>query len=258
MEKGHDSKNCPMIKCKLCHQKYHGEWDCPLRRKNKNIKDKLIFQMKLPKCQRCLNNGHEDSDCLINPIDIIINNPSNKPLCRFCDSQTHYICPFKDDIFVISDNESNLENIDFKFNYIKDYKVNRNNFNSLVQYFINEENKSKIEEEKEKYKKFKELDGIKKEKIKDTNFCCKCGGFHHFEDCGKNENNNEALNIDDCYIKLKYLDNNIHKKNPLKFEPIKKTEYKLDQHKKRDDYYDENDSSGESFHEMYNNKKELK
>ena len=46
-----------------------------------------------------------------------------------------------------------------------------------------------------------------------------------------------------------------HKKNPLKFEPYKNSEYKVNHHNIRYDYYDQNDSSGESFEELFKRQK---
>ena len=46
-----------------------------------------------------------------------------------------------------------------------------------------------------------------------------------------------------------------HKKNPLKFEPYKNSEYKVNHHNIRYDYYEQNDSSGESFEELFKRQK---
>ena len=210
-----------------------------------------------------MNNGHESIDCLIKPNEIIIKNPLKIPLCKFCNSSNHYICPLSDDFYVISDYDSDKVNINddkyyknknnknYKKNYyIKNYRVNRNNFDSLFNYFSNEYKKY----EKEDVILGKILNGVTKEQIKYTNFCCKCGKPHYSKECGKfiskkyiNEEN------DDYLINLKQ--NNIHKKNPLKFEPLERPEYKINHHDMRNDYYDQSDSSGESFKEMYKKNK---
>ena len=97
---------------------------------------------------------------------------------------------------------------------------------------------------------------ITKEQIAFTNFCCKCGKLHYTNDCGKfiYKKKYTSEDNDDYLIKLKNY-NNYHKKNPLKFEPYHKSEYRINHHNIRFDYYDQNDSSGESFKEMFNNKK---
>ena len=50
-------------------------------------------------------------------------------------------------------------------------------------------------------------------------------------------------------------DNFIHQKNPLKFEPYLRKEYTINHHDIRTDYYDQSDSSGESFDSIFNKKK---
>ena len=183
LKTGHNSNNCPIEKCHICHQKDHREWECPLRAKNKNIKDKFNYSMKLSKCGRCLNKGHESLECLINPSPIQIINGTNESLCCFCNSPNHYICPFNEDIFLISDKESKNNKNDYDF--YKD-KVDRNDFESIVRFFNNQR---KIFE----YKQKKCLCDIKNEDIKNINFCCKCGGLHHYYDC-KNENKKNINN----------------------------------------------------------------
>ncbi len=227
---------------------------------------------KIPKCTKCLNNGHVAADCLIKPNEIYINKPSKKSLCSFCNSPNHYICPTKDnDFYIISDYDSDNISIDGidedskndknksvkkknkNNSYIKNFRVNRNNFESIVQFFINENKKY----EKQEIIIGKICNGVTKEQIKNTNFCCKCGKPHYYKDCGKNISKKKFFNEDndDYYIKLKNPYNFIHKKNPLKFEPLAKTEYRINHHDMRYDYYDQNDSSGESFKEMFKKKK---
>ena len=58
------------------------------------------------------------------------------------------------------------------------------------------------------------------------------------------ENSNE-----DFIFNLK--DNIIHNKNPLKYEPYLRKEYKINHHDIREDYYDQSDSSGESFNKIF-------
>ena len=179
LKTGHTLKKCPNEKCHLCHQIDHREWNCPLRAKNKNIKDKLIFQMKLSQCEKCGNKGHKSSECLIIPDRIIINNTTNTPLCKFCNSNNHYICPFTEEIFILNDKVINNEKID---DFTKNY-VNLNEFSSLLRYFKKENQKSEFRQKK------CSLD-IKEEEIKNTKFCCKCGGMHHFTECKEEHINN--------------------------------------------------------------------
>ena len=266
LQKHNEEEGCPHEKCYLCHSKEHKIRFCPLKKKNQNNYKNKYIALKIPKCTKCLNNGHESIDCLIRPNDIIIKNPSKLPLCKFCNSSNHYLCPFNEDIHIISDYDSDKVIInddiidkngkykkiknDYKNNsYIKNYRVNRNSFDSLFNYFCNENKKY----EKEDIIIGKILGGVTKEQIKNTNFCCKCGKPHYSKDCGKyiskkyiNEDN------DDYLINLNQI--NIHKKNPLKFEPYEKSEYKINHHDMRYDYYEQSDSSGESFGEMYRKK----
>ena len=180
LKTGHSLKKCPNGKCNLCHQIDHRVWNCPLRAKNKNIKDKLIFQMKLNQCERCRNKGHNSSECLIFPEKITINN-STKSLCKFCTSNNHYVCPFEEDIFIISDIETNEEKIqEFTQN-----NVDFNKFSSLLKYF-NKENERIFFRSKSCTLE------IKEEEIKNTMFCCKCGGMHHFTEC-KSENSENII-----------------------------------------------------------------
>ena len=177
LKTGHSLKKCPNGKCHLCHQIDHRIWNCPLRAKNKNIKDKLIFQMKLNQCERCGNKGHNSSECLIFPIEITINNLTNPSLCKFCTSNNHYVCPFKEEIFIISVVETDEEKIqEFTQN-----NVDFNKFSSLLKYF-------KKENERLFFKSKSCTLNIKEEDMKNTLFCCKCGGMHHFTEC-KSENN---------------------------------------------------------------------
>jgi hypothetical protein len=273
LQKNHKGKECPNEKCFYCKCKGHEATFCPLKRKNQNNHKNKYIASKAPKCTKCLNNGHLAADCLINPNEIYINNPSKKPLCAFCNSSNHYICPLNDDNFyVISDYDSdnvnlddlddevgnNKENKNIRINnknnsYIKNFRVNRDSFYSILQFFTNESKKY----EKQEIVIGKICGGVNKEQIKYTNFCCKCGKPHYYKDCGRNLHKKKYINEenDDYYIKLKYPNNFIHKKNPLKFEPLAKSEYKINHHDMRYDYYDQNDSSGESFKEMYKKKK---
>lgn len=273
LQKNHKGKECPNEKCCYCKRKGHESLFCPLKRKNQNNYKNKYIPSKISKCTRCLNNGHESIECLIKPNEIHINNPSKVPLCCFCQSPNHYICPFTDNVYVISDYDSDNVNVDDdeddnnknkndknnkKNNYInnsfiKNYKVKRNNFDSIIQYFLNESKKY----EKEDIILGKFCNDTTKEQIKDTNFCCKCGKPHYYKDCSKLTTKKKYINEenDDYYIKLKNPNNFIHKKNPFKFEPLSKTEYKINHHDMRYDYYDQNDSSGESFKEMFRKKK---
>ncbi len=268
MKNNHKGKECPNEKCYLCNRKGHKTIFCPLKKKNQNNINNKYIASQISKCTKCLNNGHEEKECLIRPNDIIIVNPSQKPLCKFCNSPNHYVCPFNKDLYILSDYDSDKvcinDNEDNEYkkrnntyfridSYNKNYRLDRNNFDSLVKYFLNEYAKYK----KEKVILGKISNGITKEQIKNTNFCCKCGKPHYSKDCGKFISRKKYVNEDndDYYIKLKNSNNFIHKKNPLKFEPFERAEYKINHHDMRNDYYEQNDSSGESFREMYKKKK---
>lgn len=210
------------------------------------------------KCSNCLNNGHESKDCLIKPIQIKISSQNMTPLCEFCGSSNHYICPMSE-LYIISDYNSDEEDLDNSpkksRNYIKNFKVDKNNFISIVQFFLNE--KKKFEEIK-KNNNFSVKVGnfnhnIKYNEIKNNNFCCKCGKTHFYKKCGKNFIKKNYFNEenDDCFIRIKNLNNLIHYKNPLKYEPIMRNDYKIDHKDIKSDYYNQIDSSGESFQEMY-------
>lgn len=265
--------------------KGHVAQKCPL---NNNLE----FPSSVSFCKRCRNYGHNEKDCLLCPNEIIINNPSELPLCKFCGSSKHYLCLHNSDISVISDYDSDLivlseeedekgeSVINFRkiikspqkikisdYEYFqegikKDFSANKNSFDSLRNFFSNELKKINLQKKVCGIKIFDEIDN---EQIKDTIFCCKCGQMHSYQDCykikhkrnkkkNKNKNKNKEIKQDfnDCYVNIRKF--NVPTKNPLKFEPVKKQEYIIDHHHLRNDYYNEDDSSGESFKEMYNNK----
>ena len=126
--------------------------------------------------------------------------------------------------------------------------LNRNSAESLFNYFVNEKKKA----EKIELNLGELPEDITKEEIKNYNFCCKCGDNHLSWDCDKIKNKkNSLINLNDDFL-FKLKDNNIiHHKNPLKFEPYARKEYKINHHDIRTDYYDQNDSSGESFDEIF-------
>ena len=217
---------------------------CPYK-----INDKII------RCSACKNYGHDVKDCLIKPNEIIINDQNKIPLCKYCNSTEHYLCPFDNDIPILtqfSDNDSNENN---KIDYIIDYKVERNSFESLLNFFINEDNKNRsIKNEKRIFK------NIPNDEIKNCIFCCYCGDpYHNYTNCPKVNMKikikNEFYNNGEYYERINNI--NEYSKNPLKYEPYQRKEYKIDHHNFRHDYYDQNDSSGESFSEMYKNKNSL-
>ena len=257
-QKGHFHKNCPKIKCFICNKKGHKSNSCPLNKNNN----------KIPKCDRCNNYGHYNKDCLINPI---INKINLNDSCYFC-GKKHFICPFEEPPFIISDYDSdnatisssdddNNDNDKYEKNirYIKNFRVNKDNFYSILNYFKNEikrlnyennnSNKNYLKKKKLNERIFKD---IKNEDIYKTIFCYKCGGKHSSKFCfndGKNENkeNNYLLNI---------IEEGKYKvKNPLKYEPIlPKEEFTINHHNQNNDYYNDTDSSGESYEKMYKNK----
>ena len=240
LQRNHPDKICPKEICVNCGKRGHKQHNCFYSKKNKN---KNI----LKKCKNCFNFGHDSHECLCRPNPIYIRNFSRFPLCFCCGSANHYLCPFKksEDIFTVSENED--EN-----NYnLKDSKqiVNRNNSESLLKFFSNQ---SKLYRQIEL--NIGELpDNLSKGEIKNTIFCCKCGGNHFSENCGKIRENKKISFTDllnDNFL-VHIRDNIIHKKNPLKFEPYEKNEYIINHHNIRNDYYDQNDSSGESFNELF-------
>ena len=254
-QKGHFHKNCPNIKCYNCNKKGHKAISCPL---NNNI---------IPKCDRCENYGHFSKDCLINPI---IDKSYLNDSCYFC-GKKHFICPFEEPPFIISDYDSdnaiisssdedndNKDKFENNIGFIKNFRVNKENFYSILNYFKNEKRRlqydNNIHKNKVKKKKLNEriFQDIKNEDIYKTIFCYKCGGRHSSKFCfknGKNENkeNNYLLNI---------IEEGKYKvKNPLKYEPIlPKEEYTINHHNQNNNYYNDTDSSGESYEKMYKNK----
>ena len=180
------------------------------------------------------------------------------PLCAFCGSSNHYLCPFKnnEDLFVVPDEyDENIKDFTFENQNQKNKnkninkKINRNNSESLLNFFSNE---IKMTEKIKLYLGELPKD-IAKEEIKNTVFCCKCGGDHFSELCGKIKNKkkiqDDDFDLNDWILKLR--DNFDHIKNPLKFEPYAKKEYRINHHNFNNDYYDQEDSSGESFNKVF-------
>jgi hypothetical protein len=243
LQKNHSDKICPKEICVNCGKRGHKQHNCFYTKKNKN-------KNLLKKCFNCSNYGHESYECLCKPNPIYIKNFAKIPLCVFCGSSNHYICPFNkgEGIFVVPDHyDDNYHKNKSNFK-IKNEIVNRNSAESLFNYFANQKKKrEKIE------LNLGELpEDITKEEIKNINFCCKCGDNHLSWDCDKIKNKKNSLfNFNDDFL-LNIKDNNIiHHKNPLKFEPYARKEYKINHHDIRADYYDQNDSSGESFDEIF-------
>lgn len=242
LQKNHLNDICSYEICVNCRKRGHKAKDCFYNQKNKNF---------LKKCFKCLNYGHESFECLINPNPIQIKNFAKIPLCAFCGSSNHYICPFdkNEGIFVVQD-YYNGNNYTDELNINKNKKefINRNSSESLLKFFLKEiKKKEKIEVQ------LGELaEDITKEEIKNINFCCKCGKNHFSEDCGKIQNKIKNISTDKYIFNLK--ENIIHKKNPLKFEPFERKEYRINHHNIRTDYYDQDDSSGESFNQVFKKK----
>ena len=246
--KNHLNNVCPYEICLNCGKRGHKQQNCFYFKKNKNK-----YKKNLKKCFNCSNYGHESNECLSKPNPIYIKNYSKIPLCAFCKSSNHYICPFNKNkgIFVIpvhyyDDNGYNdKNNSDSDFNLNNNEIVNRNNSESLLNYFLNEIKKN----EKIELKLGELPQDITKEEIKNTNFCCKCGNNHFSDDCEKFKKKNK-FNLNNDYI-FNLKDNIIHRKNPLKFETYERKEYTINHHDIRADYYDQSDSSGESFNELF-------
>ena len=247
LQKNHGDKDCPKEICFICGKRGHKSQNCYYKKKSFIKNNKII-----KRCVNCHNNGHDSNDCLCRPNPVYIKNYAKKPLCYFCGSSKHYLCPSRNDnLYLISDyKESRSDNY---FNYYENnnnenYILNRNSFDSLLNFFMNESKKS----EKIELYLGKISDNITKEEIKKINFCCKCGNTHFSKDCKKNKNKSNIISNDNFIFNLK--ENIIHSRNPLKFEPYEKKEYKINHHDLRSDYYDEQDSSGESFNEIFNKK----
>ncbi len=252
-EKGHIQKNCPNIKCYICNEKGHKSKHCPL---NKN---KINYINEIPKCKYCQNYGHYSNNCLINPeINFQINEP-----CYFCGNKKHLICSNDDNAFIISDYDSDdviiscdEDDSDLNenyFGYIQNFKVNTDNFYSILNFFKNENQKLKNDKSKifiKKNKKRKNIifSDIKNEDISKTIFCYKCGERHSSKLCGiANKENDFMLKISQ--------EGNYKVKNPLKYEPIApKEEFIINHHYKNINYYNDTDSSGESYEKMYKDK----
>ena len=249
--KNHLNNICPYEICLNCGKRGHKQQNCFYFKKNKKK-----YKKNLKKCFNCSNYGHESNECLSKPNPIYIKNYSKIPLCAFCKSSNHYICPFNKNkgIFVIPDHYyddngyNDKNNSDSDFNLNNNEKVNRNNSESLLNYFLNEIKKT----EKIEIKLGELPQDITKEEIKNTNFCCKCGNNHFSVDCEKFKKKNK-FNLNNDYI-FNLKDNIIHRKNPLKFEPYERKEYTINHHDIRADYYDQSDSSGESFNELFKKK----
>ena len=250
LRKNHINNICPYEICFNCGKRGHKQENCFYAKKNKSKnKNKNL----LKKCFNCSNYGHESYECLCKPNPIYIKNFAKIPLCVFCGSSNHYICPFNkgEGIFVVPDHyDDNYHKNKSNFK-IKNEIVNRNSAESLFNYFANQKKKrEKIE------LNLGELpEDITKEEIKNINFCCKCGDNHLSWDCDKIKNKKNSLfNFNDDFL-LNIKDNNIiHHKNPLKFEPYARKEYKINHHDIRADYYEQSDSSGESFNELFKKK----
>ncbi len=211
-----------------------------------------------------------------NVIDVII-------LCKHCGSPNHYLCPFNGDISVISDYDS--DNVDivsdggddssFKIvkkhknsdigsdddgadadisdnSIIKNFKVDKNSFESIRLFFMNEIKKDNLKIKKKEKRSKKVFNAID---TKNCLFCYKCGKTHYGDECkyifGTMK---EEMEFGDYSYGMRKEQFPITK-NPLKYGPIHKKEFKINHHQLRNDYYNENDSSGESYGEMYNNRK---
>jgi len=249
LQKNHLNDVCPYEICINCGKRGHKQQNCFYLQKNKNKKN-------LKKCFNCLNYGHESNECLCKPNPIYIKNYFKIPLCAFCRSPNHYICPFKknENIFIVPehyDGNDNNKEYNLNNNKYKNEIVNRNSAESLINFFLNQSKKT----EKIELNLGELPDDITKEEIKNTNFCCKCGDNHLSEDCEKIKNKKKSFNnFNDNYL-FNLRENIIHRKNPLKFEPYAKKEYTINHHNIKVDYYDQNDSSGESFDEIFKKNK---
>lgn len=246
LQKNHFNQICPNEICVNCGKRGHNQQNCFYTSGNKNKKN-------LKKCKNCHNYGHESFECLCKPNPIHIKNYSKIPLCVFCGNPNHYICPFNKNknIFIIPDHYDDSGNNLNLYEYNSNKIINRNSWESLLNFFNNQcKITGKIE-----LNLGEVSDNLLKEDIQNTYFCCKCGGNHLSDNCGKNKNKKINFNdLDDSFI-FNLKDNFIHQKNPLKFEPYLRKEYTINHHDIRTDYYDQSDSSGESFDSIFNKKK---
>ena len=196
----------------------------------------------IPKCNQCQNYGHLSLDCLINPII----NEDNNLFCSFCGSDKHIICPMNNPPFLICDydsddveiednisNEINEKNL----NFINNYKVNKDNFYSILNFFKNEK-KQLIYEKRNEKKKMKIntnkiFSDINNEDIHKIIFCYKCGGRHSSNICnGKNNEKKNKNNIQENNSLIKNHEEekkqNNNLKNSYKYEPLlPNEEYKI-------------------------------
>ena len=247
--------------CFICGSKDHLYMDCPKKNKN-NLKNQYKYKI----CNKCKQKGHIEKNCLLYPQKIYIEDNNDIKLCDFCGSSEHFICPFNsvsDDNIILTDynsenvsvdSEGNVEKSNNKnSNIINNYRVNIDNFYSITNFFQNEilKKKSAIQNIKLTNKIFPDLDN---KDIKNTIFCYKCGDLHRGSECNNNLN---KKNIDEYkyLINLNNSNDDYHIKNPLKFGPIKKkNEFTINHHNIKKDYFNETDSSGKSYKEMFNKK----
>jgi hypothetical protein len=250
--------------CFLCGSKDHLYMDCPKKNKN-NLKNQYKYKI----CNKCKQKGHIEKNCLLYPQKIYIEDNNDIKLCDFCGSSEHFICPFNsasDDNIILTDynsenvsvdSEGNVEKSNNKnSNLINNYRVNIDNFYSITNFFQNEilKKKSAIKNIKVTNKIFPDLDN---KDIKHTIFCYKCGDMHKSSEC-KNNNNLNKNNIDEYkyLINLNKVNEDYYVKNPLKFGPMKKkNEFTINHHNIKKDYFNETDSSGKSYNEIFNKNK---
>lgn len=239
---GHNAKNCPKIQCFHCNKLGHISKKCPLNNKNSSIKDEIF-------CSRCKNYGHKKDDCLIYPIGLYVDDISGneKPLCFFCKSSTHYICPFPNKQFLIkyydSDEVELSDENDEKIRNLKNQKEEKKNFYQILEYFKKETNRINLLNKKKQKKEAQRIfSQISNEDIQNTIFCYICGDMHDVKDCPSNKVNNNSAPPVSLVPRTNY-----HIKNPLKYQAIYKEEYKINHHLPFKNYYEDDNSSGESF-----------
>ena len=85
------------------------------------------------------------------------------------------------------------------------------------------------------------FDDITNEEIATTIFCYNCGERHDGKKCPKSSTNQKSNLMTRA---------NYHIKNPLKFQPIYRKEFNINHHIEFKNYYDDDNSSGESFTEI--------
>ena len=233
-EYGHTERTCPKVQCFYCNKIGHRSKECPIK---KNINQKA----KSTLCKLCKNYGHNSIDCLIYPKAITKEN--SEPNCYFCGSKEHFICPMEGKGIITNyDSDEVMVSDDEKKESISLPKEDDTSFYSILNFFKKETIKTQIQIKKKSNKEYKQIfDDITNEEIATTIFCYNCGDRHDGKKCPKSSTNQKSNLMTRA---------NYHSKNPLKFQPIYRNEFNINHHIEFKNYYDDDNSSGESFTEI--------